>query len=89
MAPRVFTSFIKPMLFLCQCKGLHVNIYLDDILVLICTEHAGKMAESFLCSLLVCLGLNINFAKSELCLTQHFSLRTLLQYCGHVCIFAM
>ena len=32
-APKVFTSLTKPILFLCHCKGLHIVIYLDDILV--------------------------------------------------------
>ena len=33
-APRVFTSLTKPILFLCCHKGLHIVIYLDDMLVL-------------------------------------------------------
>ena len=60
-APRVFTSLMKPILFLCYCKGLHIVIYLDDILVLVCSKWVGKRACLFLCSLLVCLGLHINF----------------------------
>ena len=39
-APRVFTSLTKPILFLCHCKGLHIVIYLDDILVLVCSKQA-------------------------------------------------
>ena len=61
MAPRVFTFLMKPILFLCQCKGLHIVIYLDDILVLICSKRAGKRAHFYLSSLLVHLGLHINF----------------------------
>ena len=72
-APRVFTSLTKPILFLCHCKGLHIVIYLDDILVLVCSKWAGKRACSFLCSLLVPLGLHINFSKSDLCLSQTFT----------------
>ena len=34
-APRVYMSLTKPILFLCHCKGLHIAIYLDDILVLV------------------------------------------------------
>ena len=60
-APRVFTSLMKPIFFLCCCKGLHIVIYLDDILVLVCSKQAGKRACLFLHSLLVCLGLHINF----------------------------
>ena len=68
-APRGFTSLTKPILFLCHHKGLHIVIYLNDILVLICSKRAGKRACFFLCSLLVCLGLNINFSKSDCCLS--------------------
>ena len=72
-APRVFTSLMKPILFLCCHKGLHIAIYLDDILVLVCSKWAGKRACLFLCSLLVCLGLHINFSKSDLHLSQSFT----------------
>ena len=70
--PRVFTSLTKPILFLCHCKGFHIVIYLDDILVLVCSKWADKRAHLFLCSLLVCLGLHINFSKSDLHLSQTF-----------------
>ena len=72
-APRVFTSLTKPILFLCHCKGLHIVIYLDDILVLVHSKWAGKRACLFLCSLLVRLGLHINFSKSDFCLSQSFT----------------
>ena len=78
-APRVFTSLTKPILFLCHCKGLHILIYLDDILVLVCSKWAGKWACLFLCSLLVHLGLHINFSKSDLCLSQSFTFWGLCQ----------
>ena len=71
-APRVFTSLTKPILFLCHHKGLHIVIYLDGILVLVCSKWVGKRAHLFLCSLLVCLGLHINFSKANLCLSQTF-----------------
>ena len=67
------TSLMKPILFLCHCKGLHIVIYLDDILVLVPSKWAGKRACLFLCSLLVHLGLHINFSKSDLCLSQSFT----------------
>ena len=70
-APRVFMSLTKPILFLCHHKGLHIVIYLDDILVLACSKWV--MVYSFLCSLLVRLGLHINFSKSDLCLSQSFT----------------
>ena len=46
-APRVFTSLTKPILFLSHHKGLHIVIYLDDILVLICSKWEGKRACFF------------------------------------------
>ena len=54
-APRVFTALTKPILFLCHHKGFRIVIYLDDILVLVHSKQAGKMAHSYLCSLLVFL----------------------------------
>ena len=72
-APRVFISLMKPILFLCHRKGLHIVIYLDDILVLVCSKWVGKRACLFLCSLLVCLGLHINFSKLDLLLSQSFT----------------
>ena len=72
-APRVFTCLMKPILFLCCCKGLRIVIYLDDILVLVHSKQVGKRACLFLCSFLVCLGLHINFSKLELCLSQSFT----------------
>ena len=87
-APRVFTSLTKPILFLCHRKGLRIVIYLDDILVLVLSKRAGKRARLILCSLLVRLGLHINFSKSDLCLSQSFTfLGFLLGYCPHVGIF--
>ena len=71
-APRVFLSLTEPILFLCHCKGFCIVIYLDDILFLVPSKQAGKRACLFLCSLLVNLGLHINFFKSDLHLTQTF-----------------
>ena len=71
-APRVFMALTKPILFLCHCKGLYIVIYLDDILVLVCSRQAGKRACLFLCSLLVHLDLHMNFSKSDLYLSQTF-----------------
>ena len=72
-APGVSMSLTKPILFLCCCKGLCIVIYLDDILVFVCSKWVGKRACSFVCSLLVHLGLHINFFKSDLCLSQTFT----------------
>ena len=68
----VFTALTEPILFLCHCKGFHIVIYLDDILVLVCSKWAGKRAHLFLCSSLVCLRLYINFSKSALHFTHMF-----------------
>ena len=85
--PRVFTALAKPILFLCHCKGFSVVIYLDNILVLVCCELAGKSAVSFLCSLLVHLELHINFSKSELCHTQTFlGYVWILYICQYLCL---
>ena len=65
-------ALTKPILFLSHHKGFHIVIYLDDILVLVSSKWAAKRAHLFLCSLLVCLGLHINFSKSDLCLSQTF-----------------
>ena len=72
-APRVFVSLTKPIFFLCHCKGLHIVICLDDILVLVCSKWVGKRECLVLCSLLVRLGLHINFAKYDFCLSQTFT----------------
>ena len=66
-------SLTKPIWFLCHHKGLHIVIYLDDILVLMHSKWLGKRACLFLCSLLVHLGLHINFSKSDLCLSPAFT----------------
>ena len=71
-APRVFTALTKPILFLCHCKGFHIVICLDDILVMVHSTWVGKRAHSFLWFLSVYLGLHIKFSKSDLCLTQMF-----------------
>ena len=84
--PRVFTSLTKPILFLCHRKGLRIVIYLDDILVLVCSKWAGKRACLFLCSSLVCLGLHINFSKSDLRLSQSFTFLGLCWDTAHMSI---
>ena len=54
--PSVFISLTKPIHIPCHCKGFHIIIYLDDIMVLTCSQHAGK--RSFL--LLLSHGLSLN-----------------------------
>ena len=81
-APRVFTSFNKSILFLCHSKGLHVIIYFDEIVDLTYSKHAGHRPQTFLFSILVHLGLHINFSMFALHLTQHnlYHLRYVLNY---------
>ena len=69
MAPRVFTSLTKPILFFCHHKGLYTFIYVDDILVL---THYKLAREPKPCCPLnwFVLELHINFSKFELHLTQ-------------------
>ena len=43
-APCIFTSLTKPILFLCCCKGFCIVIYVDYILILVHSKHAGKRA---------------------------------------------
>ena len=71
----------KPVLFFCHHKGLCIVIYLDDILVLVHSKQVGKRAHLFLCSLLVHLGLHVNFSKLDLCLSQTF---TFLGFCWDI-----
>ena len=85
-APQVFTALTKPIFFLCHHKGFCFVIYLDDILVLVCSMWVGKRGCSFLCSLLVRLGLYINFSKSDLHLTQTFCFLELCWDTVHVSV---
>ena len=62
------------------------SMYLNDILVL---ETCWEEAWTFLCILLVCLGLNIQFCNSEINLTWHFLFMPTLGYNEHVSIFTM
>ena len=61
-SPGFFTSLTKPIFFLCQCMCFCIIIYLDDNLVLIHLKCTGKRAQSFLSSILVCLGQCIVFS---------------------------
>ena len=87
IAPQVFTALTKPILFLCNHKGICIVTYLYDILILTHSKWEGKRAHSFLCSLLSRLGLHINFSKSDLCLWDFLFFRVMLGYCPHVSIF--
>ena len=73
--PRLFTSLMKPILILCYCKGLCIVIYLDDILVLICSKRAGKRACLFLPKYL----LYVQNSENNFLLTSFHSLTWLLR----------
>ena len=72
ITPSVFMDLTKPILFLSHCMGFCIVIYWDEILVIVCSKWEGKRACLFLCSLLVHLGLHINFSKSALAFSQTF-----------------
>ena len=61
---RFFTALTKPFCSF-AIQGFCIIIYLDDILVLVCSKWVGKRAHCFLCFLLVQLVLYINFMKSD------------------------
>ena len=59
------THLLNPYCSFAIKRVLCVIIYLDDILVLTFSKGAGERAQAFLCCLLVCFGLHINFFKSH------------------------
>ena len=85
-ASEVFTALTKCILFLCHSKGFCIVIHFDDILVLVCPKQAGRRAHSFLCSLLVQLGLHINLSRSDLCFTNTFCFLGLCWYTVHMSV---
>ena len=54
---------LNPYYFSADARVFFI-IYLDDILVLTHSKHAGKRAHTCLCSLLIYLGLCIDFSMS-------------------------
>ena len=84
-APKVFTSLTKPILFLSRCNGFCVYIYLDDILVLTQSKHAGKRAKTLVCS----TGLSWILPSMNFISLNTFLFWTISGYSGHVCIFAI
>ena len=85
-APRVFMALTKPILLLCHHKGFHIVINLDDMLVLVCSNLASRRACLFLCFLFVCLGLHINFSKTDIHLTHTFCFVGLSWDTGHMSV---
>ena len=71
-------------------QGFVCYYSLEWCLVLTSSKHAGKRSQTFLCSVLVHLGLHINLPESELWLTQQFSFfGSWLGNSGHVCLTAI
>ena len=83
--PRVFTFLTRPHLFLCLHRGFVLLFTQMISWVFIHSKCASRRSQSFLCSLLVCLGLGINFSKPET-LSDYISLLfgTALEYGGYV-----
>ena len=61
LSPRIFTSCTKPILFLCQCKGSHVTTYFEWYPSLYWLKMCWQECTNLWCSLLVHVGLHINF----------------------------
>ena len=59
----------KPIFFLHHCKGFHIVISLDDIFVLVHSNLVDNRAHHF-CVLYWFALDDINFSKSDICLTQ-------------------
>ena len=86
-APRVFVSLTKLILFLCQHSGFPVTMYVDDILDLTSSMHAGKRAQTFFLAV-CCLGKHF-FSSLIFISLSNFLFRSMLEYNGYVCIFAI
>ena len=85
---RVFTALTKPILFLCHHKGFHIVIYLDDMLVPVHFQWAGKRAP-LIFLFLISLGLDyiLMFPSLTFASLDFLFLRIKLGYCLHVSIF--
>ena len=82
-AHRVFMLPYKLILFLCWWKGFCIIIYLEDILFLICSKHAGKRTWSFLYILFV-LCCALIFISLIVILLSSFLFRTVCGYSWYV-----
>ncbi len=65
-APRVFTKVLKPLLALLCKQGIHIIVFLDDILIINDTAVGLEKDVAFCVTLLQLLGFVINFKKSAL-----------------------
>ena len=69
-APWIFTKTLKPAAVLLRELGVHLIIYIDDMLVLAQTKEKAERHAQVLVYLLECLGLVINQKKSMLRVSQ-------------------
>ena len=69
-APRTFTKLMKPAVALLRERGIHLIIYLDDLLILCDCPKALKIQVALIKDLFQSLGLLINEKKSQLIPTQ-------------------
>ena len=69
-APRIFTTLLKPVVSLLRCQGIHLVIFLDDMLVLAQLNEDLMSQMEQIAQLLNLLGFSINHEKSQLNPTQ-------------------
>ena len=71
-------------LFLCCCKGLHIVIYLDDILALVCSKWAGRRACLFCVPCWSVLVYTSFFPSQTFAFLYPLLFGVVLGYCPHV-----
>ena len=69
-APRVFTKLLKPVVALLRQIGLHLIIYLDDMLFMHANREQLETMAPMIVSLFETLGLMVNKVQSLLTATQ-------------------
>ena len=87
-APRAFTPLSTPILFLCKCRGFHVDIYLGNVQVLTHAKQADKRAWILLLS----FGSSWITFVLQFWTSSHFALsifRIVLGYSEHVIVFVI
>ena len=73
-APWVFTKIMKPVVGALRQMGIHLIIYLDDILIMRQEKENLMQLTSLVCQMFEALGLIVNMANSQLNLTQKIEL---------------
>ena len=72
-APRVFTKLLKPVIALLHQRGLHLILYLDDMLLMAQYKVELRAFVKSVPQLLQLLGFNIDWDKSVLSLHRGFN----------------